>query len=45
MRVIRPDGSEDVETFEDSAELTRRQHDFEMELAADGWNGPHGWNL
>lgn len=45
LRVIHPDGTEKVETFEGSAELTKRQHDFELELAADGWNGPHGWNV
>jgi hypothetical protein len=45
MRVINPDGSEKVEVFQDSADLARRQRDFEEVLAADGWSGPHGWNL
>ena len=45
LRVIQPDGSEKVETFAESADLTRRQHDFELELAAEGWDGPHGWNV
>lgn len=45
LRVIRPDGSEYVENFDDSSDLTRRQLDFERELASDGWTGPHGWNL
>ena len=43
--VVTPDGQEQVETFVDSSGLSRRQHDFERELSADGWNGPHGWNV
>lgn len=45
LRVINPDGTENVETFEDSNDLTKRQHAFEHELAANGWDGPHGWNV
>ena len=45
LRVINPDGTERIETFEDSNELSRRQQAFERELADEGWNGPHGWNL
>jgi hypothetical protein len=45
LRVVAPDGTERVEVFADSAELTRRQVDFEKRLASDGWSGPHGWNL
>jgi hypothetical protein len=45
LRVISPDGSERVETFTDSSDLTRRQLAFERDLATDGWTGPHGWNL
>ena len=45
LRVIRPDGSEQVENFDQSTDLTKRQLDFERDLAAEGWTGPHGWNL
>lgn len=45
LRVINPDGTERVEIFDDSNGLSRRQQAFERELASDGWNGPHGWNL
>ena len=45
LRVHNPDGSERVERFLDSAQLTRRQRAVEAELMADGWTGPHGWNL
>jgi hypothetical protein len=45
LRVVRPDGSEQVENFTDSSDLTRRQLAFERDLASDGWTGPHGWNL
>jgi hypothetical protein len=43
LRIIKPDGSEIVENFERSDDLSKRQVDFEQELAKDGWNGPHGW--
>jgi len=45
LRVIDADGTERVENFEDSSDLTKRQVDFERDLAAEGWTGPHGWNL
>lgn len=45
MRVVDTDGRERAEHFDDSDELTKRQLDFEKELLADGWTGPHGWNL
>ena len=45
LRIIDPDGVERSELFDDSAELSRRQIDFERELALKGWTGPHGWNL
>ena len=31
--------------FTDSSALTKRQLAFEHDPAADGWTGPHGWNL
>ena len=39
------DGSDRVERFANSADLTRRQEDLERDLLADGWTGPHGWNV
>jgi hypothetical protein len=43
--VVNPDGTERVEHFSDSSDLTKRQVEFERELEAAGWTGPHGWNL
>jgi hypothetical protein len=45
LRVTTPDGVEHVETFPDSASLTARQIEFEREFVAEGWTGPHGWNI
>jgi hypothetical protein len=45
LRVIDIDGTERAEHFVDSAELNRRQIEFERKLAAEGWTGPVGWNL
>jgi hypothetical protein len=45
LRVIDIDGSERAEHFVVSADLTKRQIEFERNLAADGWTGPVGWNL
>jgi hypothetical protein len=38
--VTLPDGTERVETFEDSSELNRRSIQLEKSLAVKGWNGP-----
>lgn len=45
LRVTEPDGTERVEHFEDSSDLTARQRAFERSLVAEGWTGPHGWNI
>jgi hypothetical protein len=45
LRIVHPDGSERVETFEDVQSLTRRQVEFERQLRDGGWSGPHGWNV
>jgi hypothetical protein len=45
LRVVDPDGTEHAERFTDSADLSKRQVDFERSLADEGWTGPHGWNL
>ena len=42
LLVIDPDGSENVERFEDSASLTRRQRELDSRFAHDGWTGPFG---
>jgi hypothetical protein len=45
LRILGPDGSEHVERFTDSRELSKRQNDVFDEIAKGGWTGPHGWNL
>jgi len=45
LRVTSPDGGERVETFDNGDALAGRQQALEEELIAQGWNGPHGWNL
>lgn len=40
--ITEPDGSQRIERFDSSAELTRRQLELEQELLNDGWHGPHG---
>ncbi len=45
LHVIQPDGSERVDRFDDSRQLSKRQADLEAALAADGWTGPHTWLL
>jgi hypothetical protein len=45
LRIINPDGSEQVEHFADSNDLTKRQHAFIDEITRLGWTGPHGWVL
>lgn len=45
LRLMRPDGSEQVENFDDPSHLTRRQLEVERDLTAEGWTGPHGWHL
>ncbi|MEW6320686.1 MAG: hypothetical protein AB1635_06325 [Acidobacteriota bacterium] len=40
--IVQPDGAEQVERFEDSATLTRRQQELQRSLSGDGWTGPFG---
>lgn len=40
--VFHPDGTEQVEHFDDSATLARRQAELESALVHDGWTGPFG---
>ena len=42
LLIIRPDGTESVERFDDSAKLSRRQQEIETTLTVDGWEGPFG---
>jgi len=39
------DGSERTEQFADQDALLERQMTLQRELEAEGWTGPHGWNL
>jgi hypothetical protein len=43
LRLIRPDGSETVETFANALELGKRQEELQREVKQQGWSGPHGW--
>lgn len=45
LRVIREDGSEQVERFSDATALAVRQQKVVDDLEDNGWSGPHGWVL
>jgi hypothetical protein len=45
LRIVSPDGTEQVERFMDSRELAKRQDDVIDEITQEGWSGPHGWVL
>jgi hypothetical protein len=45
LRIVGPDGSEQVEHFTDPGDLNKRQTDVIDEITRDGWTGPHGWVL
>ena len=45
LRIVSPDGSEQVEHFADSIDLTNRQHAIIEDATRHGWSGPHGWVL
>jgi uncharacterized protein (DUF2461 family) len=40
-----PDGIERVEQFTESDAMAERQAAIQRELEAEGWSGPHGWNV
>jgi hypothetical protein len=40
--VTLPDGSEQVELFEDSTSLNKRAKELERTFHGDGWDGPFG---
>jgi hypothetical protein len=45
LAIIGPGGVERVERFDTADALHQRQVALERELIAQGWAGPHGWNL
>jgi hypothetical protein len=45
LTITGPDGIEPLEVFATADALHERQLAVERELLAQGWNGPHGWNL
>ena len=45
LTIIGPDGVERVEHFASAEALHERQVALETELVAQGWIGPHGWNV
>jgi hypothetical protein len=40
--ITEPDGTERVESFDDSASVTRRSLQLEAEWLRSGWDGPFG---
>ena len=45
LTILKSDGTETTERFSDQDALTARQLSLQLELEAQGWTGPHGWNL
>jgi hypothetical protein len=45
LTIIGSDGIEHAEHFETADALHDRQVALERELQAQGWVGPHGWNV
>jgi hypothetical protein len=45
LTIMRSDGTEKVERFSHQEALADRQLALQRELEAQGWTGPHGWNL
>jgi hypothetical protein len=45
LTMIGSDGIAHVEHFETADALHARQLALERELLAQGWVGPHGWNI
>ena len=42
LMVLYPDGREEIEHFDDTVDLNRRQLELETTLVSAGWFGPHG---
>ena len=45
LTLTGPDGVERREHFETADAIHQRQLALERELTAQGWVGPHGWNV
>jgi hypothetical protein len=45
LTITSADGIERLEVFETAGALHHRQLELERELTAQGWAGPHGWNV
>ena len=45
LTLTGPDGVERREQYETADALHQRQLALERELTAQGWVGPHGWNV
>jgi len=45
LTFVGPDGVECVERYDTPDALHARQRALDCELAAEGWAGPHGWNV
>lgn len=43
LRVVHPNGTEQVEHFAEATDLAKRQQEVHSALASAGWSGPHGW--
>lgn len=42
LMVLYPNGHEEIEHFDDTVDLNRRQRELESRLTSAGWFGPHG---
>jgi hypothetical protein len=40
--VVRPDGTQELEQFDNAEDLLKRQLQLERSFEADGWVGPFG---
>jgi hypothetical protein len=45
LTVMTPDGREATERFTNEQALVDRQQALQREFVAEGWTGPHGWNV
>ena len=43
LRLLRADGTEQVETFSNAQDLAKRQTEIQELVGHEGWTGPHGW--
>ena len=45
LTVMTADGREVMERFTSEQALVDRQQMLQREFVAQGWTGPHGWNV